>query len=646
MQSNYTIATAGHVDHGKTALIKALTGKDCDTHPEEKSRGITIHLGFSHLILSDDAVAGIVDVPGHRDFIDHMISGINGIDMVLFLIAADEGFMPQSIEHLQILNILGIKKGLVVITKCDLVDDDTLLYITDEIKSQVKDTFLENAAIMPTSVKTWQNIQNLKSVIHDLLISPLADATQSSTHEPIHIDALGSFFRFYPDRFFNLKGFGNIATGTILSGEINKNGILYTTPHHKEVKIRKLEAYGHEVEKVSAGQRASMNLTNFSKDDFENGVMLCDRPYHTTSIIDVELRLFADVPPLDIWSKVGFHTATIKVQATIRLMDKNKLYQSESCFAQLYLDRDVPICYRDKFIIRNTSGDASLGGGMILDTFPLNHRRKTSQLFSLLKMRASVALTDIIYSEVEKNVSPTSLADISYRLFRAITPDMIGNIAEKCTRYDSWLWRKSEQDRLANSIMQSLQVAHKNNPLDSSGKTLYELSALLPDVPNTAKSLIINSILEDLIKKNAIQARGNTFALASHKIQLDRADHKKINWVDQYILNLRWKTPLWEDLTTRASAQDIDEKFLRQIILYLVAKGRVISKDGDYIHKLNVDKAKEKLLSYLMQHPQGISVAGFRDLLDANRKICILLFSIFDNENLTIRIGDIRRLKI
>ncbi|MCL1827715.1 MAG: selenocysteine-specific translation elongation factor, partial [Candidatus Cloacimonetes bacterium] len=257
MRNHYTIATAGHVDHGKTSLIKALTGKDCDTHPQEKLRGITIHLGFSYLKLSEDVNVGIVDVPGHKDFIDTMISGINGIDLVLFIIAADEGFMPQSYEHLQILKVLGVPRGVIVLTKCDLVDEETLFYATEEVKEKTRGSFLENAPIIKTSIFESEYIEKLKALILCELNHP-APGTEDKFLSLLY--NLPAPFRYYPDRFFTVKGVGTVVTGTVLSGTFTKKKPLYTLPLNREIKVRKIEVYGEDIETISAGQRASLNL--------------------------------------------------------------------------------------------------------------------------------------------------------------------------------------------------------------------------------------------------------------------------------------------------------------------------------------------------------------------------------------------------
>ncbi|MCL2065402.1 MAG: SelB C-terminal domain-containing protein [Candidatus Cloacimonetes bacterium] len=687
MRKNFILATAGHVDHGKTSLIKALTGKDCDTHPEEKKRGITIHLGFSHIQLSEDIYAGIVDVPGHKDFIDNMISGINGIDLVLFIIAADEGFMPQSFEHLQILNMLEVKKGIIIITKCDLVDKDTYFLVKNEIKEKVKNTFLEFAPIIGTSVAEKSgmeanlrvsNINSIKTTILKLLktknnkyflekallnkkdkkVSPSPynksqKAKFNVRENPKFFDlnslSYKSKFRLYPDRFFHIKGFGSVLTGTVLSGQIDKTNILYTVPMNKEFKIRKMESYNKETQIISQGQRASLNITNFDKEDFEKGMMLCSEPYSLTVLIDVEMRLFGEnnsseskknIQQLDQWSTVEFYTATIQTQAKIHLIDKEKIYSGEKCFAQFHLNKPISVCFGDKFIIRNSSGTTTLGGGKILDAFPLHHRRRTEKVKDLLKMRASGFMIDLICSEIEKSIKPISLEQISKKLF--INISKCGSLPEKYIHNKNWFWLRKQQDRLENKIIKFLQIAHKQNPLDSSGKKIEEFQSIVQDFPENARLVALENVLKILIEKEEIVKRKQTYALASHQIKLDKADHDMIYWVDQYILSQKMHIPLWSELKEKGARREINEKRLKQILFYLVGKKRIIHHEGEYLHSLIVNPIRKKLLEYLSTNKEGISVAEFRDLIAGNRKISVLLLNIFDNEGIIKRIEDKR----
>jgi len=661
MRRHYVIATAGHVDHGKTSLVLALTGKDCDTHPEEKQRGITIYLGFSHIQLADEVHAGIVDVPGHKDFIDTMISGIHGIDLVLFIIAADESFMPQTYEHLQILQTLGVKTGIIIITKCDLVDKDLLYLAKDEVREKVTGTFLENARIITTSVVTGKNIDKIKPAmlsalsrvkrprLHPMQLSAITPATRYKRSYNLST-ITPSFFRYYPDRFFQVRGFGSVVTGTVRNGSLSKNQPLYVVPGFKEVKVRSMEAYGNETEEIKHGQRASLNLTNFTKEDYTKGIMLSDRPYNTTSLIDVELALFDGVPTLSLWATVEFHTSTIQSQARLHLIDKDKLPAGQNCLAQIHLDKAVGICYGDTFIIRNSSGVQTLGGGRVIDAFPLHHRRRTEKVKELLAMRSHGSLADLISTEIEKTIKPISLDQIANKFMDSrisllrYQPDFFtGKLLDKYTTYGDWFWLQSEQDKLEVKVEKFLQVAHKNNPMDENGKSAEELYTIIHDFPEASRLLIMQRVLQKMMSMGQVELRHGTYALTTHKVNLTHKDYVNINWIDQYLLNQKMRTPLMSDLTDKCKTRGIDEKRLKQILFYLIARKRVIYYNGEYLHAQIVNPVRTKLIEYLKQHPEGCSVSQFRDLIGGNRKICVILFNIFDKEGIITRDEDDRR---
>jgi len=653
MRKNYILATSGHVDHGKTSLIKALTGKDCDTHKEEKNRGITIYLGFSHIDVGENVKVGIVDVPGHKDFINTMISGVNGIDLVLFIIAADECFMPQTDEHLQILQMLGVKKGLIIITKCDLINKDTYFLVKEEIQNKVKNSFLEKAAIIGVSVRTGKNLDKIKTKILQLLkkkhishtfVCPAKKDTANVIRTKLYSysSPFCSKFRLYPDRFFQVKGFGSVVTGTVKSGQIDKSKILFSALSDKEYKIRKIEAHGIESQIVSQGQRASLNISNFDKEDFERGMMLCSEPYSLTALIDVKLSLLDNISYLTQWSTVEFFTATATAQAKIHLLDKDSLYPNEHCYAQLHLNKAIAVCYGDMYLIRNSSGMQTLGGGKVIDAFPLHHKRRTEKVKELLRKRGRGTLQNLICTEIDKSIKPISIEQISKKLFKNFNVSDLTYLPEKYTRYENWFWHSEQQDRLETRLVKYIQIAHQKNPLDNKGKGVDELISLVGDFPVAAKSLIIKKALENLLQKGIIEKRKDTFGIASHRIKLLQKDHDQINWVDQFILNQRMQVPLWSELRERAFKREIDESRLKQILIYLVAQKRLIHFDGIYLHCINVAPLRKTLILHLSKKQDGISIGEFRDLIKGNRKICLVLLNIFDNEGIIKRVDDKR----
>jgi selenocysteine-specific elongation factor len=327
-QKHVIMGTAGHVDHGKTALIRALTGFDCDTHQEEKRRGITINLGFTHLAIDDQNSIGIVDVPGHADFINTMISGAAGIDFVLLVIAADEGIMPQTYEHLEIMKLLQIKNGFVVLTKVDLVDDDLIELAMEEISEFKAGTFLENAPILPFSIV---NNYGLEAIVSQ--IKSISDSVIPKSSEGI--------FRMYIDRIFSVQGFGTIVNGSVLSGKTSLQDDLFLLPENREIRIRNMQRHGKNVETIFAGDRGSLNIVGLKKNEFQRGMLLVNQPIKTTQLIDVRLSLFKNAKSLTVWNQVIFLLQTYKLMVKVHLLDKNSLRAGETAVAQLYLPVEI-----------------------------------------------------------------------------------------------------------------------------------------------------------------------------------------------------------------------------------------------------------------------------------------------------------------
>ncbi len=361
------LGTAGHVDHGKTALIKALTQIDCDSHKEEKERGITINLGFAHMNLPTGESVGIVDVPGHKDFIKTMVAGAFGIDIVLLVIAADSGIMPQTKEHFQILELLGVENGIVVITKKDLVDKEMLDLVQLEISELIEGSPFQSAPVVNVSSVSGEGLDELIREISEMI----PRLPKKSKQE---------LFRMYIDRVFNVKGIGYVVTGSVLGGQLKTGRNLNLLPgKSKQFKVRAIERHGIPVETVISGDRAALNLTGFKIEEYKRGMVLSDQLLEETLLLDGTFHLFAD-EQLAIWSKVIFYSGTFESAAKIHMLDKDGLQTGESAIVQIHLEKPAILLSKDKFILRNSSNDMTLGGGVIIDTKPLHHRRRTPKL--------------------------------------------------------------------------------------------------------------------------------------------------------------------------------------------------------------------------------------------------------------------------
>ena len=374
---NIIIGTAGHVDHGKTALIKALTGIETDRIKEEKKRGITIELGFAYLDLPDGEKAGIIDVPGHEKFVKNMLAGAGGIDLALLVIAADEGFMPQTREHLGILSLLNIPEGIIVITKKDMVDEDWLEIVCDDIRNEVKGTFLENAQMIPVSSYTGEGIEELKQAIFQLI------------DQKTQIKNLDVPFRIPIDRIFSVEGFGTVITGTLIEGKMKIGDPVTIYPSRIESRIRNLQVHSHDVEEAYAGQRVAVNLAGLKKSDLNKGdVVAVPDSMHTTMMIDIKLTILKDCER-EILNATRLHLyhGARDVLCKVVLLDRDSISAGESCYAQLRLEEEIAVKTGDRFVLRFYSPLETIGGGVILDSNPFKHKRNDPQVLESLNIK-------------------------------------------------------------------------------------------------------------------------------------------------------------------------------------------------------------------------------------------------------------------
>lgn len=632
------MGTAGHVDHGKTALIKALTNYDCDTHKEEKKRGITINLGFTHYTLPSGENIGIIDVPGHKDFIHTMLSGVFGIDFVLFLVAADSGIMPQTIEHLNILQILGMKKGIVAITKVDLVDEEILELAKEEINDLLKNTFLENAPIVEVSSHTAFGIDKLKSEISDIVDSI----------EKRNID---NFFRMYIDRLFTVKGFGNVATGTVINGELNKENEVLLLPgkENKPLKIRRIERFGNVADKVVAGDRAAINILGIDKDVYKRGMIISDTFFEQTLMIDAKLLLFENASALKLWSNVIFYSGSFETNAKIHLLDTDLLQAGNNAMVQIHFEKPCVILHNDKFVIRNSSSDRTLGGGNVVDAYPLHHRRRPKKLLATMSKLADNSLSEIIQVEVKKYLIPVKAEDIAIRINKPlkeiIDVSLKTEFQEICfyKTDKSLVFIENARDKKSyQRVVSNIRAYHNNNPIFQNGLTINEIKSKLGfldiAIGDEYISLLLNKIADDgIIKKN-----NNTWILSDFKISLSQEIISEIKKVESIFRNYNMQVPLMSEIQPLAYKNKIKSDVLNKYIKYLIQNEKLYYIEGNYIHKSVVDKCRKKLLVFLNQNKEGINIAGFRDLVGGNRKMCLLLIGLFDKEGISQRKGDFR----
>jgi selenocysteine-specific elongation factor len=633
MTRHLIIGTAGHVDHGKTALIKALTGIDCDTHKEEKERGITINLGFAHLDLPSGISVGIVDVPGHKDFIRTMVAGAFGIDMVLLVIAADSGIMPQTVEHLNIIEMLGIKHGIVVLTKTDLVDEETLELAKLEVIDYLEGSLFENASIVEVSSFTGTGIDLLTRQIDQLI--PLIPPREKR-----------EVFRMYIDRIFNLKGQGYVVTGSVLDGEIETGQDVYLLPgKDKKLKIRSIERHGLHVTKVFAGDRAALNLSGIKAEDFQRGMILANQIINDSAMIDASLSLFDVEKQLGMWSQVVFHSGTFSCFARLHLLDKEQLKAKETAIVQIHLDKPAVLFNNDKFIIRNSSGDLTLGGGTVLDTSPLHHKRRTPQLLETLNELVLARMNkdnfhDQVKLELKKEGVPVSIEILAKKKGKT-AEDIMKNLSDKeneevrlyGTPGVAMLVHADVDCKYKEKIIEQVHLWHERNSLVEEGMDIIELAGKI-GLNSAIGKTYLEDLLNGLMRDGTIKKVRNTWALTDHQIKIDPKTEEQMKWLEESVRDFGMQRPSNEEIEALALAKGITKNKLKMMVNYLGKQKRLRISGEDYLHSSLVDTCRIRILRILIHKDQGINEKEFRELAGATKKITQVLIGIFLSEGL------------
>lgn len=620
------LGTAGHIDHGKSSLVKALTGTDPDRLKEEKDRGITIDLGFASLSYPDGLTVGIVDVPGHERLIKNMLAGAGGIDIVMMVIAADEGVMPQSREHLAICELLKIKKGIIALTKSDLVDDEWLKLVSDEIKSFVKGSFLEDADIIPVSSKSGMNLEILKEKIRQSAMQVEPKLTSG-------------LFRLPIDRVFTLKGFGTVVTGTAVSGSISVDNLVEILPAGISTKVRGLQSHGQSVNTVYAGRRTGINLQGVDRESLKRGdVVVSQGRFVPTAAIDANLILLKDAPELKSRSLVHFYCGTAETIARVIIYESSSVKAGESCYCQFRLQEPVVAVVGDRYIIRRFSPLETIGGGEALDTHP--GKRKKSFGIEDLVIFAEGSLKDKIEMKVKKSwlsgmTLPSiegwvqgNLSDIGAAVDLLLKEEKL--IAEHGNKHGI-LFHSDVLKSFKAAVFNELKAFHKNNPLKM-GIPKEELRGIIkmePEVFNRLISLIPEIVQErDFIKMSG-------FSASSAKAG-DELKNKIIEELNKAGL----QPPLRHEL---AHALSKPEREVTDMLKLLAKEGSLVRiNDSMYITKEQHDKMISLLRGFFARKPE-MTVAEFRDILATTRKFALPFLEHLDSNKITLRVGDIRK---
>jgi len=616
------LGTAGHIDHGKSYLVKALTGIDPDRLKEEKERGITIDLGFAYLRYPDDLTVGIVDVPGHERLVKNMLAGAGGIDLVLLVIAADEGVMPQSREHLSICNLLKIKSGLIAVTKTDLVEQEWLELLEDDIRKFVKGTFLEGAAIVPVSSKTMHNIDLLKEKIRDLALQVEPKPTRG-------------LFRLPIDRVFTLKGFGTVVTGTAVSGNLSIDEAVEILPSNVRTKVRGLHSHGKALQTALAGQRVAINLLGVDKDILQRGdSIVAPGRFTSTKIIDAIVELLPDAPLLKSKGLVHFHTGTAEITARIILYGQEALKAGQRCYCQFRLQEPVVALSGDRYIIRRFSPVVTIGGGDVLD--PHAHRRSRKEGIDDLKIFETGTLSEKIETKVQKAGKSGVTIPFIEGWIKAEIPSITDTIKELVDQgtlmlFEDLLFHKKHFDSVRNTFRKTLNDFHKKNPLKP-GMLKEELRAQLA-MDQKIFNKMITAMDEVVSEKDILRLKTFNTALSS-------ADETLKKKIFDTLEHARYQPPSKEELSHTLK---LDSKHTTDILRLMVREGSLVRINDSLYITSGVYKTMIGALKDFFSKKSEMTVAEFRDILQTSRKYALPLLEYLDSNKITVRVGDIRK---
>jgi selenocysteine-specific elongation factor len=622
---NVILGTAGHIDHGKSAMVKALTGIDPDRLKEEKERGITIDLGFAFLHYPDGLNVGIVDVPGHERLVKNMLAGAGGIDLVLLVIAADEGVMPQSREHLAICNLLKIKKGLIAVTKSDLVENDWLELIKDDIKGLVKGTFLENADIVTISSKTGHNIDLLKEKIKEV----------ASTVQPKPVKGI---FRLPVDRVFTMKGFGTVVTGTAASGGIRLDSQVEILPRGVTTRIRALQSHGEPLKTAFAGQRVSINLQGIEKQEISRGDVLAEpgkiRP---TSLVDAKVEIIMDdsVPGLKNRSLVHFHTGTSELTGRIVLYGKDELKPGDSCYCQFRFQDALPVMAGDRYIIRRFSPLLTIGGGEILDPSPLRRKRKGG--FEDLKVLEQGSLEEKLSMKVfNSGLEGIALSGLGGWI-KSELPDIdaaVETLIKKgeTIQVENRLFHRNAFEGFSRVILDATKEFHQKNPLQP-GIQKENLRALFRWIDPKLFDHLLGRVRDVVLERELIRLKNFTISLSEDTTLLKEKILK--------ILKESAFQPLTKD--ELAKSVSVSSKEMGELLKIMVSEGNLVRiNDTIFLASANYSKMIDGLKSFFKTKPE-MTVGEFRDILKTSRKYALPFLEYLDSNKITLRVGEVRK---
>lgn len=627
---NIIIGTAGHIDHGKTTLIKALTGRDTDRWEEEKRRGITIDLGFTYFDLKSGDRVGIIDVPGHEKFINNMVAGVVGMDLVMLVVAADEGIMPQTREHMAILGQLGVEKGILVLNKCDLVDEEWLELVEEEIKEELEGTFIENAPVIKVSAVTGEGIPNLIHVIEQLAA------------EEVKEKDINTIARLPIDRTFSLTGFGTIVTGTLLSGTITKDAVLEMYPIQKECKIRSIQVHGEDTSRCFAGQRVAINLSNIKKSEVARGCVLAPpNSMKNTKLLDVKLSVLpSSLRVLTNHSRLHFFTGTSEILCRAVLLDKDEIGPGEQGYVQLRLEEEIALRRGDKFIVRFYSPLETIGGGVILEPNPAKKKRFHPEIIEELKKKEMGSSQDVIELHIKSHgetmITLRELAKLTALSMEEITKDVMmlqnqGLIRTFFMKKDTYVWHIGSEQLVQQQLQEALKIYQEKFPYRYGMKKAEVHMTFMKKI----KQNVFDMYMELLINEEIIFRHNEFLHLPDFAVCKDNIYEK----ATKIMLDAFKKADYDFIRYSEIEFQGIKKEIVDDILALLVDEGTVV-KVADDLYTLNelMEQAKKMIIETLEKTPL-ITIAQVRDLFQTSRKSAKPILEYMDNIKITKKNG-------
>jgi selenocysteine-specific elongation factor len=635
MPRDLILGTAGHIDHGKTSLVKALTGIDCDRLPEEKARGITIDIGFAHLDLGEFRL-GIVDVPGHERFVKNMLAGATGIDLALLVVAADDSVMPQTREHLEILKLLGIRRGLIALTKADLVDDTTREVVALEVRELVRDSFLADAPIIPTSAHTGLGVEALKAALREVC----ARLTQEPAAE---------WFRLPIDRAFVVQGHGTVVTGSVTSGSVKPADELDwhrgdgTT---ERVRVRGLNNHGRPVEETHRGQRAAVNLAGVPHEQVRRGQELATPGYLVPSkVLTVRLLALVDSRrPIKHRLPVRLHVGTAEVMATVSLLDCDSIDPGKWGLAQLFLGEPVTTVWGQPFVVRDSSAEHTLGGGQVLQPAAVKIRRRhletlerVEQLWADTAERRALAAA---WFAGAAGFTPADLVrgagvppDRVESLVQTLTAE--GKLARLAVAHRTLLMHADRLAELEGRILGSLGVLHEQNPL----VTTHDRQKALARLDYAGDEALLQAVTDRLIKAKKVVGDARRIARADFKPKLSTNQRKLKDRIVEAHATAAFQPPEPKEFAPQAGG---NAAALKDIFEVAVAEGLLVRVTDDIYLHADTDVEMRRRVAERLRGGPGATVAEIRDLLGTTRKYAVPICEYLDRVGLTTREGDLR----